>query len=245
MPWPRPFEAPRVLAFRLFLAMLGFPEPHQENADMRLIATIAQRKNEPECEIWEDENLRVFFTADADIDADGANGQNGAAAAYMLGDEGSDYLANGGMYEKDGKVYCVEPGKDNIAIVEDDGHPRIYPGGVVGCKTSYKDPTKSITDLAAYVDAATVPYIVVPAQVIKLTKGIVLGCLARATYNELSVDCVVADVSSAKKVGELSIAAAEALGINSSPRNGGTNDPSVLYELWPGVPAPGFVLIPS
>ncbi|MCD7038825.1 MULTISPECIES: glycoside hydrolase family 75 protein [Pseudomonas] len=212
---------------------------------MRLIATIAQRKNEPECEIWEDENLRVFFTADADIDADGANGQNGAAAAYMLGDEGSDYLANGGMYEKDGKVYCVEPGKDNIAIVEDDGHPRIYPGGVVGCKTSYKDPTKSITDLAAYVDAATVPYIVVPAQVIKSTKGIVFGCLARATYNELSVDCLVADVSSAKKVGELSIAAAEALGINSSPRNGGTNDPNVLYELWPGVPAPGFVLIPS
>ncbi|APV40793.1 hypothetical protein PFAS1_16085 [Pseudomonas frederiksbergensis] len=212
---------------------------------MRLIATIAPRKNEPECEIWEDEDLRVFFTADADIDADGANGQYGAQAAYMVGDKGSDYLENGGMYEEDGKVYCYAPGKDNIAIVGDDGHPRIYDGGIVGCKTSYKDPTKSVSDLTAYIDAATIPYIVVPVQVIKLTEGIVLGCLARATYNGQSVDCVVADVSSSKKVGELSIAAAEALGIKSSPRNGGTNDPNVLYELWPGVPAPGFVLIPS
>jgi hypothetical protein len=30
------------------------------------------------CKITEDSDGRVFFTADADIDADGANGQNGA-----------------------------------------------------------------------------------------------------------------------------------------------------------------------
>lgn len=211
----------------------------------RLIATIAPRKNEPECEIWEDDTLRVYFTADADIDADGANGQCGAPAAYMLGDQGSDYLQNGGMYERDGKVYCTEPGKDNIAILDDDGHPKIFDGGIVGCKTTYKDPTKALTDPDAYVDAATVPYIVVPAQVIQMTEGVVIGCRARATYNDMSVDCVVADVSSRKKIGELSIAAAKALGINSSPRHGGTDDPNVLYELWPGVPAPGYVLIPS
>ncbi|MGF6513014.1 hypothetical protein ABH912_000480 [Pseudomonas sp. BT76 TE3572] len=212
---------------------------------MRLIAKIPPRKNEPECEIWEDDDLRVFYTADADIDADGANGQNGALAAYMIGDQGSDYLENGGMYEKNGKVYCTEQGNDDIAILDDDGHPRIYAGGIVGCKTSYRDPAKSESDLSAYVDAATVPYIVVPKQVVRNTQGIVLGCLARASYKGKSVDCVVADTSSEKKVGELSIAAAEALGIKSSPRNGGTDDPNILYELWPGIAAPDFVLIKS
>jgi hypothetical protein len=32
------------------------------------------------CVIQEDDDLRVFFKADGDIDADGANGQNGAPA---------------------------------------------------------------------------------------------------------------------------------------------------------------------
>ncbi|MFJ2683342.1 hypothetical protein ACIOYV_06335 [Pseudomonas sp. NPDC087342] len=211
---------------------------------MRLIATVAARKEEPECEIWEDDDLRVYFTADADIDADGANGQNGELAAYKLGDSGSDYLENGGMYEKHGKVYSSED-DNSIAILDKHGNPTIYAGGVVGCKTTYKDPQKASTDLDAYVDAATVPYIAVPGLIVRLTKGVVIGCRARATYKGKSVDCVVADTSSDKKVGELSIAAAKALGIASSPRNGGTDDPNILYELWPGVPAPGFVLIPS
>jgi hypothetical protein len=37
-------------------------------------------------------------------------------------------------------------------------------------------------------------------------------------------------------IGELSIAAAEQLGIPSSPRHGGVNS-GVLFEFWPGQPA--------
>jgi hypothetical protein len=62
------------------------------------------------------------------------------------------------------------------------------------------------------------------------------------TFRGKSVDCVVADRGPKNKIGELSIAAARAVGLPSSPRHGGTEKPEVLYELFPGVAAPGFVL---
>jgi hypothetical protein len=74
---------------------------------------------------------------------------------------------------------------------------------------------------------------------------VVRGCKARVTRGNKSVDCVVADKGPRDKIGELSIAAARAIGVPSSPRNGGTDKPELLYELWPGVAAPGFVLQPA
>ena len=117
--------------------------------------------------------------------------------------------------------------------------------GLLASMTWYHHPGKLLTDPAAYVDAETVPYLVVPPIVVKRTRGIVRGCKARATFRGKSVDCVVADRGPANRIGELSIAAARALGLPSSPRNGGTEQPEVLYELWPGMPAPGFVLQPA
>jgi hypothetical protein len=63
--------------------------------------------------------------------------------------------------------------------------------------------------------------------------GVVIGCKARLTYNGASIDAVVADVSGAGDIGEISIAAAEILGIPSSPRTGGVPS-GVSFELWPG-----------
>jgi hypothetical protein len=40
--------------------------------------------------IVEEEDGRVHFLADADIDADGANGQNSAPAAYKCDDTGTE-----------------------------------------------------------------------------------------------------------------------------------------------------------
>ena len=74
------------------------------------------------------------------------------------------------------------------------------------------------------------------------TAFVVRGCKARVTRAGKSVDCVVADKGPANKIGELSIAAARAIGLNPSPRSGGTEKAEILYELWPGVAAPGFVL---
>ena len=71
------------------------------------------------------------------------------------------------------------------------------------------------------------------------------GCKARASWKERSVDCVAADLGPPTKIGELSVAAAKSLGIPSSPRHGGLDQPEVVYELWPGTAAPGFVLQPA
>ena len=197
------------------------------------------------CKILEDEDGRVHYLADADIDADGANGQNGALAAYKVDDSGSELLANGGMKIAGGKVICAKPWARSIVILGEDNQPRVFPGGVIASMTWYRHPGKAKDDPAAYVDSETVPYIVVPPLVVQQTTGVVRGCKARASYQGRSVDCVVADRGPAQKVGELSIAAARALGIPSSPRNGGTELPEVLYELWPGVAAPGYVLQPA
>lgn len=194
------------------------------------------------CDILEDSDGRVYFTADADIDADGANGQAGGPAAYRNDDSGTEALANGGMKIQGGKVICAQPWARDIVILGVDNEPMVFPGGIIASTTWYRHAGKALNDPSAYVDAETVPYIVVPPLVVQRTAGIVRGCKARVTFRGSSVDCVVADRGPASKIGELSIAAARAIGIPPSPRNGGTDQVEVVYELWPGVAAPGFVL---
>ncbi len=199
------------------------------------------------CVIEEDATGRVYFTADADIDVDGANGQHGAPAAYRVDDKGSEYLANGGMeLNKHNKVVCKHDWARSIVILDTDNEPKVFPGGIIASKTWYKHPGKAANDPAAYVDAATIPYIVVPPLIVKKTKGVVRGCKARVTYKGISIDAVVADCGPADKIGELSIAAAEQLKFKrTSPRDGGVDGPEVLYELWPGIAVPGFTLQPA
>lgn len=194
------------------------------------------------CTVFEDGDGRVHFTADADIDGDGANGQFGAPAAYMADNSGTEDLANGGMRIEAGKVICADPSARDIVILDADNEPKVFPGGVIASMTWYRHLDKAIDDPAAYVDAETVPYVVVPPLVVQRTVGVVRGCQARVTWRGRSVDCVVADRGPANRIGEISIAAARALGLNPSPRNGGTEAAEVQYELWPGRAAPGFTL---
>jgi hypothetical protein len=207
---------------------------------MRTLGTITNEGFS--CTISEEADGRVHFRADADIDADGANGQQGAPAAYKVDDSGTELLANGGMKIVQGKVVCAKSWARSIVILDADNEPKVFPGGIIASMTWYRHPGKAKDDPAAYVDSETVPYIVVPALVIQKTAGIVRGCKARVTWKGKSVDCVVADKGPANKIGELSIAAARAVGLPSSPRTGGTTKPDVHYELWPGVAAPGYVL---
>ena len=208
--------------------------------------TIGKITNEGySCVVKEDDEGRVFFKADGDIDADGANGQNGGPAAYKVDNSGTEHLANGGMGISGGKVICKKPWARDIVILGPDNEPKVFPGGVIASITWYRHPGKSISDPTAYVDSETVPYIVVPALIIQGTAGVVRGSKARVTRGDRSVDCVVADKGPRTKIGELSIAAARAIGLPPSPRHGGTEAPELLYELWPGVAAPGYVLQPA
>lgn len=195
------------------------------------------------CTIYEDEDGRVHFMADATIDADGANGQHNGPAAYREDDSGSDYLANGGMARRNGKVICDKAWARDVVILGPDNQPRIFPGGVIASMTWYRIPGKRADDPSAYIDAETVPYIVVPPLIVQATAGVVRGCRARVTYKGVAVECVVADKSGTSSIGELSIAAARLLKFKSaSPRHGGVSTPDILYELWPGLVAPGYTL---
>ena len=160
--------------------------------------------------IVEEEDGRVHFLADADIDADGANGQNSAPAAYKVDDTGTELLANGGMKIVGGKVVCAHSWARDIVILGEDNQPKLFPGGIIASMTWYRHPRKLPSDPAAYVDAETVPYIVVPPLIIQKTMGIVRGCKAQVTFRSRSVECVVADRGPSNKIGELSIAAAPA-----------------------------------
>ncbi|MFJ5162320.1 hypothetical protein ACIP6T_24490 [Pantoea sp. NPDC088449] len=196
-------------------------------------------------DIYQDNNGMVYFTAKAAIDADGANGQNGKPGAYREKDTGLDFLANGGMKLDDNGVVVIahEWGK-GVALTDSNGQVVMTDDGTVISMTAYHYPNVDITTKEAYVDSATVPYIAVPTILITNTKGIVLGCRGRVTSNGVSVDCVVAD-NSGSNIGEISIAAAEALGINANPRHGGDDEVSYFYEIWPDEAAPGFKLQPS
>jgi Fungal chitosanase of glycosyl hydrolase group 75 len=210
---------------------------------MRVVGTITNEGFS--CEIREDDEGRVFFTADADIDADGANGQADGPPAYKSDDSGTEFLANGGMAILNGKVICAHSWARDIVILGPDNEPKVFPGGIIASKTWYRHPGRAADDPAAYVDSQTTAYIVVPSLIIQTTAGVVRGAKARVTLRDKVVDCVVADKGPSRKIGELSIAAARGLGLPSSPRNGGTARVEILYELWPGIAAPGFVLQPA
>lgn len=199
--------------------------------------------------ITEDDAGVVRFTADADIDADGANGQRGERAAYRVDNKGSEHLANGGMGIRGGRAVFTTSWGPDIAVTGPDGNPLVTPDGIIVTKTAYRYPGFDDSDPAAWVDSETVPYVVVPPAIVRGVKGVVKGCLAYATYKGVRISAVVADVGPRTKCGEISIQLARQLGIPPSPRTGGIDDPNVDYEIHPGVPAvvngETFVLQPS
>lgn len=173
-------------------------------------------------------SLRIEFTADGDIDADGAY-----RAYHPFSSKGLDNLGNAGhpgnwfgvVTDRNGKPFIQGPG---------DPAPGYYVSG-----TSYQWPQFPRDNPRRYLDAEKIPFIVIENYIRNRAKGVVLGCKARVTNtkNGKSVDCVVGDMGPLTKLGELSIAAANAIGLNGDPRSGGVDEPILKYELWPDQPA--------
>ncbi|HKP04456.1 MAG TPA: hypothetical protein VJU77_13975 [Chthoniobacterales bacterium] len=175
-----------------------------------------------------------------EIDGDGANGQTGGVPVYApkgYTPACLDFIENAG---KPGNWFGVvtDTGKPNGNPVEqDDDGPA--PGAYVSA-TSYRWPQLSRIDPLAYVDAAGVPYIVLPSHWRILAVGVVLGC--KATVKDTKTGKVlnaagVMDFGPKAKLGEASIACAKFFGIPSSPKNGGTSQKRFIYTFFPGVPA--------
>ena len=174
------------------------------------------------------------------IDADGANGQTGGVPVYApkgFTPAPLDFLANAGG-----------PG-DWFGVVtdtgEDDGTPVKQkasgpaPGAFVSA-TSYRWPELARIDPLAYVDAASVPYIVLPSHWRQEAIGVVLGC--KATVEDTKTGKIlnaagVLDFGPRTKLGEASVACAKFFGVPSSAKDGGTSEKRFIYTFFPGIPA--------
>jgi hypothetical protein len=136
--------------------------------------------------------------------------------------------------------------ENNDIILNDDGSVTYSAKAAIdddGSDNSQRDPDwQADTSLhfnGKPIDAASVPYVVVPPAIIAGVPGIVLGCRAVVTdtCNGLSTEAVVADIGPHKKLGEISMACAAAIGIDPSPTRGGEDAHVIAYALYPGTPA--------
>lgn len=181
------------------------------------------------CEVYQYfPSLRIEFTADGDIDADGAY-----RAYHPDNKSGLDDLRNAGSA---GNWYGIATDRNGKPFVQGQGDPA--PGFYVS-PTSYEWPDFPRDNPRKYIDSETVPFIVVQNYIRNRARGAVLGCKSRVTNKEngKSVMCVVGDMGPLLKLGEISIAAARAVGLSGSPRTGGVDEPILRYELWPDQPA--------
>lgn len=137
-----------------------------------------------------------------------------------------------------------------IAIIEND--PITFDGTFItfkargridddGTGSAHGDPDHqdqtSLKHNGRFLNADTDRYIVVPPQVIQGVEPVVLGSQAWVTYRGKEVTAVVGDIGPHKRLGEMSISLAEALGINANANTGGDDTDEILYRIQPGMPA--------
>lgn len=164
----------------------------------------------------------VLFRAGMYVDADGAPN------AYAPHDKGLDFTANA----KSGDRFVS-------LVLNDDGQPVIqrsgrYRGFYVST-TALRKRHGRPTDPGTYVNAAKIPYIVLPPEFMQRF-DVALGDLAVVTNRQTgrSSVAVFADVGPRGQIGEGSIALAHALGLDPDPRRGGTDRPIIDYLVFPG-----------
>lgn len=202
------------------------------------------------CDIVEQDDKSVTFTAAAQLDGDGANGQFGQPPCYApesFPGRTLDVLRNAGCPGNWFGVVTDTGKEDGTPVVQGAQDP--CPGAYVSA-TSLHLPGqdgKPLRDSSPfkYVDSATVPFVVVPHMVIAGVQGVVLGCrvVVTNTANGKHVEAVVADTGPSDKLGEVSLACARAIGVpvdeaSRHPANsGGTASHTIHYQLFPGTAA--------
>lgn len=165
----------------------------------------------------------VTWISGAAVDADGANGQAGNQFAYRYpSNDGLDRLADAGWPHQDWR---------NVLLDSGEGTPLTDLAGNAYSQTTYVWPNRPIS--TRYVDATSVPYVVVNPIVRRHAAGVIIGATCTVRYNKNSVQAVVADVSGAGDIGEISIRCAELLGIKPSPLTGGVES-EVSYSIFAG-----------
>jgi Fungal chitosanase of glycosyl hydrolase group 75 len=166
----------------------------------------------------------IVFKAGMQIDADGS-----PRAYNPVSSRGLDDLANAGHPGNWWGIATSNGRANGTPVVQGPSDPA--PGFYVST-TALQALGSPDTSQRAYVDASTVPFIVLPS---KIGMGLKLGdlcfCLNTATNdNDFGI---YADVGPSNQIGEASIAMADALTVPSSPRTGGVAG-GILYVVFPG-----------
>lgn len=159
------------------------------------------------------------------IDADGA------PRAYAPSESGLsvlDHLANAGHPGNWWGLATDTGSRDGRPVIQGAGDPA--PGYYVST-TALVDRAYPPASQRRYVDSSTVPYLAIPPEL--RVAGVKLGDVARVSYRDQWCEAIVADIGPRGKVGEGSIALANALGINGSPKHGGVGR-GVDVVLWVG-----------
>jgi hypothetical protein len=167
----------------------------------------------------------LFFRSGMTIDADGAY-----HAYHPDNVSGLDNLQN--AKDKNGNFVGVVLGANGKPVVQKAGDPA--PGFFVSSTSLVDSAVKEKGNPLRYVNSETVPYFVL-AGAEPMRNRVTLGDFG-VVFNGKNgklVFAIYADVGPSKKLGEGSIALAKALGINPSPRHGGT-DGGILYVVFPG-----------
>jgi hypothetical protein len=155
------------------------------------------------------------------VDADGS--PRAYAPAPLIG---LDALANAG---RDGNWWGLACRPGGAPYVQGASDPA--PGHYVST-TALADRSRPLWDPRRYVDSGAVPYLSVPPELVRA--GCKMGCLALVRRGGSSCAAVLADVGPAGKLGEGSMALARALGLDDSPRRGGTSRPEVEVTVFLG-----------
>lgn len=176
--------------------------------------------------VWKWNGLStVFYKSGMTIDADGA------PKAYHPkpdDDKGLDALGNAGYPGNWWALVTHNGNPSGNPVIQKNGDPA--PGFYISM-TALEDTSKATTDPHRYVDSSKIPYIVLPGN---HSAGAKLGDFA-VVFNHKNgkiANAIYADIGPSNKIGEGSIALAEALDIPSSPKTGGV-DEDVMYIVFP------------
>lgn len=164
----------------------------------------------------------ILFTAGMTIDADGAPN------AYGPHNRGLDYTASArGTH---GWVSLVTDHKGR-PVIQKSGH---YRGYYISTTSLGQGDTSDPKNPNQYIDATRIPYIALPPDFAEAF-NINLGDLALVVNqaNGRSAYAIYADVGPKGRIGEGSIALAEAVGIPANPRHDSVED-GVTYLIFPG-----------
>jgi hypothetical protein len=201
----------------------------QDKVALRQARSIEGCNQEPENFPLKDRDLAVvtgdggiLFAAGMTIDADGAPN------AYAPHDRGLDYTSN------------ARGAKGWVALVTNaSGRPIIqksgpYSGYYISTTSLEQRNVRDVHNPRRYIDATKVPYIALPPDFAR-TFDIHLGDLAVVVNqaNGRSAYAIFADVGPNGRIGEGSIALANALRIPANPRYDGVED-GITYLVFPG-----------